>query len=200
MRLLLAAALLTPLTLVACSKSDVISHEPAVDSGMPTPGPSATTPGADTYVTGTRLKRRVYKGADGSQQFVGWFDAERSVECTFQRAADDTIRCLPVSGFAGRGYYSDAACTSPLAVVSKGCTPPSPTAYVYVEGSCATNLQTRMFTMGEKYTADTVFQKDGPGGSCASKSRASLFVSDDFFLTGTEIPPTAFVEATEERL
>jgi hypothetical protein len=77
------------------------------------------------YTSGTRLRRMVRQGADGSKQHdsTRWWDSERGEECTFRTINGQpgtTGLCLPASSNGGGGfcdggaYYSDAGCSALL--------------------------------------------------------------------------------------
>ena len=77
-------------------------------NGMMNPVPEAN---AETK-SGTRLKARHYVGADGSKQFVGWRDTMRNEDCTFSKADDGMIRCIPSASYSSD--FADAGCSQPL--------------------------------------------------------------------------------------
>jgi len=81
--------------------------------------------GADGVVfDGSRLKARWLVGADGSKSLVAgeWLDTVTSQRCAYSTATDGALRCLPdafspADGVNAAIFYSDSACTSPLAVL-----------------------------------------------------------------------------------
>lgn len=74
--------------LAACSAASA-PRSAAGGSGAPAPGPVAEAQAQ----SGTRLRARWMVGADGSRQFVGWWDSVRSEECAFTLAS--SMRCTP---------------------------------------------------------------------------------------------------------
>jgi hypothetical protein len=52
----------------------------------------------------------------GFRQFVGWHDSQRNEDCSFSAAPDGTQRCMPDKIDNAIPYYSDAACTKPIAL------------------------------------------------------------------------------------
>jgi hypothetical protein len=76
---------------------------------------------ADSNQSGTRLKIKYYLGADGSKAFKGFYDSQLNVDCYFAKAADGTVRCIPVATATTTtaNYYADANCTQPVALVSQ---------------------------------------------------------------------------------
>src|SRR5690242_779035 len=78
----------------------------ALGAGSTTPATSLLgdpVPEAHAETTGTRLSAKVTTGSDGSQLFEPevLHDAKLDVDCRFHKAADDSIRCLPVLESAG---------------------------------------------------------------------------------------------------
>lgn len=66
------------------------------------------------YENGRRL-RAISLGEAGSKsrRLMAWYDTELETECTFGRAEDGEIRCLPVRQSLGAGFL-DAECTEPI--------------------------------------------------------------------------------------
>ena len=50
---------------------------------------------AQAATSGTRLKASYYVGADGSKEFIGLYDSQLGVNCSFYSASDGTSRCMP---------------------------------------------------------------------------------------------------------
>ena len=76
-------------------------------------------------VSGDRIVAQYLEADDGARAFVGWWDSERDELCTWTTAADGVTRCLPTEGltvmpsaggFSQVVYFSDDACTLPLAI------------------------------------------------------------------------------------
>lgn len=75
------------------------------------------------YENGTRLRARVVTGNDGSKQFLGWHDTAYDAPCSYQ-PIEGVMRCAPSNlpvGMAIGGYFSDAACSAPLAYSASPC-------------------------------------------------------------------------------
>ena len=47
------------------------------------------------YVSGSRIKARTISTSDGAKAFAGYYDTQLATPCSFNHAADDTLRCLP---------------------------------------------------------------------------------------------------------
>jgi hypothetical protein len=69
------------------------------------------------------VERRTWIGSDGSRIRVDdgeLVDATRGA-CTFERAADGALRCLPVASLEASPLFSDPLCTSPMVRVTNEC-------------------------------------------------------------------------------
>jgi hypothetical protein len=69
-------------------------------------------PGQPPWRSGTRLRARVLDGGDGAVAFLRWRDTQLQTSCTFRRASDDVLRCIPDGNL--RLAFTDAACREPL--------------------------------------------------------------------------------------
>lgn len=85
----------------------------------------------EVNLSGSRIKARRRVGADGSTEFLGWFDSELMVGCSWETASDDKERCVPSDPLlvdviesngdplgdmtGGQVSYADAACTKVIA-------------------------------------------------------------------------------------
>lgn len=76
------------------------------------------------YKSGSRIKRRVLEGGDGSEAFLGFWDDDLGTACAWADDGEGTMRCMPTSYayvYPGEeARYADAQCTQPLAQVSRG--------------------------------------------------------------------------------
>jgi hypothetical protein len=74
-----------------------------------------------------RLHARYRTSSDGFCAFLGWWDTDLNEQCSFQRAADGTVRCLPGTGsFLLPHLYTDDQCREPMAVgPAEACDQPS---------------------------------------------------------------------------
>jgi hypothetical protein len=146
-------------------------------------------------VNGSRLKARYYVGADGSREPVasyGWYDSERRENCGFSKAPDGAIRCVPMIGAYAYGtYYRDGECMVELAVAGATCGAEAPRyANVAASSACTTY---RIHQLGAAFTGTALFIKSG---TMCVMTIATTGIS--YFEIGAEVPPTAFVQATEE--
>lgn len=165
---------------------------------------------------GTRLKARTATvtstttTSDGAQTVTsyplsGWFDMARNEPCTFTMAADDKTRCLPttlaVRDYSGGSYFNDAACSQPLALITKpsgvSCGPttlPAAPTPIYM-----------LFSKAGSACGGTGIRPLGtpvvPGATIYIKSGANCFplatpATYDYYAVTTEIAPTEFVESS----
>lgn len=92
------------------SVTDELGEEQAApDAGKPLPTLPVPVTEAKANESGSRLKARWYAGADGSRQFVNWYDTELGTECYFQDIGDGVLRCLP--SVTASVHYTDSACS-----------------------------------------------------------------------------------------
>jgi len=159
-----------------------------VTNMMMNPVPDAS---AETK-SGTRLKARYYVGADGSKQFSGWRDTMRNEDCSFSRAEDGVIRCLPTPGYAS--YFADPGCSQPLgmAVTPSGSACPGATlvAPTYVESLSCGGF--KYYKAGATTTPAMVYS--GVPGACSATAAPAIYT----FYTTTYLAPTEFASATEQ--
>jgi hypothetical protein len=110
-------------------KEQVVDLSTIGEPGPPgPPGPSGGDGERTDHTSGTRLRVRYHAGADGSREFLGFFDNQRNENCYFQKASDGLTRCLPSTKAVyfsyGGGYYADAACSQRiLPVQANECSP-----------------------------------------------------------------------------
>lgn len=150
------------------------------------------------YTSGARLEVELDDGGDGAEVFVRVLDTERDVACSFKRAADGELRCLPSGGTI---RYLDAACETPIVLVPASACSATPTVGALTvptnlpEG-CGPTEAVRLYALGaEVAVVDEVYRRDvGPSGAqctpMATSAEAALLVAD-------ELDPTQFVGAHE---
>jgi hypothetical protein len=144
-------------------------------------------------MSGQRLRARHIAGADGSQEFLGWFDNQRNEVCYFRQASDGALRCMPDGLF--QGGFKDAGCTQPLAYRPKGgCVPAPAPKYGMIAGpsdpvTCSSGVSLRLVT--GQIGAQSVYT--GTPASCQELTAAQWMPMFDAFDLGPEVPPTEFV-------
>ena len=120
----------------------------------------------------------------------GWHDTERDVDCSFARASDGKLRCLPTATSATL-FFTDAKCKSPshVAVLTDtACTGFSGFALV---STATCPVATRVFALtGSAHDVPNATTETAPG-RCAS------FPSLTKAYDATEVDAAQFVEGTE---
>jgi hypothetical protein len=162
----------------ACTSATETKPVPGADA----PGGVPNAMADEWYASGTRLKIRYLEGADGSKQFVGWYDSMRDDVCTHTRHADGRVRCLPPAG-ATVLNYSDSSCIVRIAHGTKGAPAPK-----YAAASDPIGLRIQPVTgvySGPIFSTAT--------GSCAPAE--SLRAHYDHYALGPELHGTLFAPA-----
>jgi hypothetical protein len=147
---------------------------------------------ADPNMSGTRLKTQRYVGADGSSSFLGMYDSQLNVACSFQKAADGSTRCLP--GYPGAGdalYFADAACSQLVAFVYPGCVAPQYAFWSDTTTSCLTTRAVHIYSVAGAYSG-AVYA--GTPSNCVAEP--GLATAYTFYSLENEIAPSQFVQAT----
>lgn len=114
-------------------------------------------------VSGQRLVARQLVAADGSAAPAGWYDRTLRVECSFERAADGWLRCLPTksSRIDERGYHLDPGCSEPLAVADDGCAPAPFASRRAPDDRCGAERGVVVYEVGERAQPTTVYVQAG---------------------------------------
>jgi hypothetical protein len=193
--------------MIACSSSDSgapagagdagpdVGTNPSDDAGdgssLPPDGGS-TSPLLDPK-GGTRLEAHWFATADGAVQFDTFFDKSLGVSCSFQVAADGSLRCLPLASevAAAASYFTNATCTSELLT---GYCLGSPTYGAhYDRGKCPGDvpLKTHVLPVGAGVTPGQLYL-DAPTCTAALTPQGAAF----YPVVGAERPPTTFVGGT----
>ena len=142
------------------------------------------------YVSGSRIKRRMLEGDDGSVSFVGFFDDELDGPCAYGPDGDGAQRCLPTHRalFQNFQMFADSSCTQELAYQSRtscGFGPP-PTAAT--RGSCSS---LDWWAVGQIHDGSIYVNADGP---CELVSRNPSW---RYVHVGRKLSLSDFVEAVE---
>ena len=159
--------------------------------GGGTGGSGGGTGAPPDYVSGSRIKARVLSTADGAKAFAGYYDSSLAMPCSFNHAADDTLRCLPTNVAYVASYFSDLGCGTPLAYTTAGCAP------VYAQkaetGSCvdigyySTNARQRIYSVAGAYGAAMVWV--GSPGSCSMTATPTTLT---LYNIGSEVAASTF--------
>ncbi|GEM_PF-3444751 len=151
--------------------------------------------------SGSRLHVRYFTGADGSREFIGFYDGQRNENCSFiwpgSAAADGTTRCLPLDNLAylNDSYFADSSCTQPLPLAffwsgSTNC--PAP-AYIAQHTSNQCPMVWHLYEIGAQFTGSAYAIM----GSLGCRA-ATLPTGYTIYTVGNEVPASAFVEASEQ--
>lgn len=172
------------------------SMSSATSSGKVSSATSVADPVPEAHAeSGTRLKSVFMLGEDGSKSYDGWWDSKRGDYCGFMLMVDGTNRCVPF-GHNASVFYTDALCTMRVAVksVSPGaCARPAPYAVETVFFS-ACDVRYRFYEIGASMVPAEVYMK-AVDGVCVKLGGASA--KNEYYATGAEVPPSAFVAGTE---
>ena len=181
----------------ACSSSGAgggFAPDGGSDAQIGGGGSNPVLPEAHAEQSGNRLKARRLHGADGSSQFIGWTDTARNEECSFNRAADGTYRCLP-SGpsveYSSGSYFVDPSCTVPGVDRKAGCPPAKYLALYADSSSCSGGGIAAVFPL---QPAGQLFYKNGDG-QCSPESASPGYA---IYGAGNPIPWTDFLQSEEK--
>lgn len=133
----------------------------------------------------SRLVERTLVVGDAAVRQSAVFDPQIDDECTFEKAADGKVRCLPAHAAATNGLFADPACTTP-ALVGDGCQP-APPKYARVVDGAACDPVVRIHAV---VPATHVFSRSSDGSCSEFAGSSGLFVA------GAEVPATTFVEGS----
>jgi hypothetical protein len=158
------------------------------------------------FKSGSRIKAKVLKTADGAQAFLGWYDTELDMDCQFSsyyKAEDGKIRCIPSVYPSATNIYADPECTKLLWYLTagnKGCTanlnwlaklvgPPA--------GSCGEYSWAVVYHGATEYKGTTGYVKQ-TDGSCVESPESFDYYKKNQLLDflGERMPPETFAEAT----
>lgn len=79
-----------------------------------------TLPSTDRIGRGSgRLVPTLVTQQNSEELVAGWHDMERNVDCSFVKASDGKMRCLP-TGPTGVVFFTDSACKAPTLVAVRG--------------------------------------------------------------------------------
>lgn len=164
----------------------------------------APAPVLQSVESGTRLKRKVLTGADGSRQVnqTVFFDSSMNMNCSYRKLADGNMHCTPANSakpykypVAGYSIYTDSSCANlapTLASIPIGLRTEVTT---IIEGEDATSVisSTRIYQRGAEVSGQLYASN---GGSCFLLNNGSWSWANYYFV-GAEIPASTYVQAAE---
>lgn len=179
--------------LIACDGDGVGRHSGVGGSGGGSgsgSGGGGASGDETLYRSGSRIKRRMLEGDDGSVSFAGFYDDELDGPCAYGPDGDGAQRCLPIhrARFQSFQMFADSSCTQELAYQARtscGFGPP-PTAAT--RGSCSS---LDWWAVGQLHEGTVYTTADGP---CTVTSRDPAW---RYFLVGRRLSLNDFVEAVE---
>lgn len=178
----------------AASTSVTVGSGPATTAASS----SAASGAGGSTSTGPRLRSYFRQAEDGTTETIPgrWFDSTRLEDCTFRLAADGVSRCLPFAAPV-QLRFADADCAIPVAAVPvadcAGWTPE----YVATVAPAVTSAcmpQARLYRTGYPVQLESLYRREG--AACVSMGtpyEAGVVASE----LGAEVPPSAFVGATD---
>jgi hypothetical protein len=157
------------------------------------------------FGSGTRLRARIYDGGQGAEVFVEWQDTELDLPCSFRRARDGELRCLPHGGnpfepVPLEGKYIDAACTEEIWQWFFGrpaVLPAFSTGVAMFEQPCG-EPSYAVRKLGQRVPAGSpAFRRDPSTGACTAAVDGLV---GDGYAFGDEVDPNLFVRGSREML
>lgn len=164
------------------------------DGGAQSEGGSIMNPVPDAMGAedGERIVNRFRVTADGLKRSEGYYDTVRDENCSFLLTEDGAERCLPTASYLFVGYFSDAACTVPVVLVTdpNGCPP----AYIaefgqFADGTCSGKAFTRIHETGAQ--ASSIWSNST--GECVEAATQPTWT---FFSRGARIVDSAFASGS----
>jgi len=146
---------------------------------------------ANFALSGTRLKVRILKSADGAMTPWGFFDSALGTDCSALTATDGQLRCLPLGASTGQ-FFADASCTIPAAIG------PSGTKFATVGSTtpagCALGTTSfAIYKTGDAVAVASLFQKSADKCAPIDSSYSKIYGCASAFTVGAEVAPTEFV-------
>jgi hypothetical protein len=138
-----------------------------------------------------------------------WYDSLLQEDCTVLPASDANLHCLPgpLAGIPGYGapvffllIFLDSQCKTPIVVQlqpQQGCVAYTTPKYVQYQepNTCSGIPTTRVFQVGTPAAAP-VTTYSAANGICGSSNFNPGTVSVMEYFSATEVPPSAFVQAS----
>lgn len=180
----------------------------AKDGGTGSDGGDATvvdaappaSPLTCTPTNGTRLHGYVRQHSDGSSEDLGLYDTTYQTRCTYRRAADGKVRCLPLRGTSwdtGVVVYTTADCSgTPIIRFNYS---PQTTRVVANDGGDVFAFRIgcsgvwRAFMIGDQIAQPAAVYFRDQHGVCVSTPPTAIA----YYTVGGDVSPELFVEGTE---
>ncbi len=160
----------------------------------------------EPIVSGTRLKGKYIRGADGARTYLRGvlYDSQLRVDCSYRLASDSALRCLPVL-VPATVVFKDSNCTEgvvSLTAPPSGCPADTPSYVLDFDSppycsQAKTNAEVpaRVYPVGALLgtISGTLYRKDATGPSCTQTNPPPGGV---WYSLDAEILPDKFVAGT----
>jgi hypothetical protein len=145
--------------------------------------------GSTNHKGGTRLKSKFWVTAEGDRAWDTLWDTELNHACSFNRASDGKMRCIPNNWDDSIEVFSDASCTQAL-YTRMQIGPCTSADYIMRvnQGSCEMPGGYAFYTLGAAATPTKVYQKSGV--DCVQNTR----LTEPLYAMGAEVPSSTFLE------
>ncbi len=140
---------------------------------------------------GTRIVNLYRTTPGGLKTPEGYWDKELETQCNFGVAEDGKTRCIPTWSASISSYFSDAACSQPVAMATKG-TCISGYATQADNTDCVEGTTYKSYEIGQKLTDPGIYS--GTPDDCTEISE-SLYNSLDFYSV-TKVDPNTLAEGS----
>lgn len=191
-------------SLAGNSSPDAVGQGPDAQAETGSAGNRGGTVGFDLAslaLSGTRLKVKAQKSADGAMLPVGsFFDSKLGQTCGAMPADDGKVRCLPTFVVIA-GLFSDELCSSGVAVLPLGHSGGYATAAIGdPSGDCGLPYKYRVLKLGQAVGGDGLYRR--MGATCAKLDANSQAAYSCYkkLAVENELPSDQLVELEEVTL
>jgi len=157
------------------------------------------------YKSGSRIKAKVLKTADGSQAFMGWYDTQLETDCVaspYYQTEDGKIRYIPshnVSVSFNQQLFADSTCSKEIYWTGAAKSCKVKTNWIWQMTSVSSMCQAYTITIyrdAVPYNGTEIFHlnSDDSCDDVTESYKTFLFLSD----LGEKVDPSIFVEASPE--
>lgn len=140
-----------------------------------------------------RIVQRVWTGSDGSKiPLLDYYDSKLGVRCSPADAEPGAVRCLPFLGLTS--YYSDSACTQPVAYVTKGCTVEKYAIVRPASVACQTPQPPTFYRVSAMITPTKLYLLNNSSCVDVSAALTTTLAAYTFYDTNGQEPLTSFLQ------
>jgi hypothetical protein len=152
------------------------------------------------YESGTRIKAKVGKTADGAKEFRGWFDTKRNEPCSFSQGPDGKLRCLPTEVISTMdSFFVDPGCTKPPAGTFCSSSVPKYVRVTLKPDVCSAAQSDAFHQIGPPIQIASLYQMNSATKMCELTSSIvrESYKTFRFYGIGDVVPLAEFQEMTE---